>query len=97
MTDGVSWPREEHRSTLYQNGEITLNRTNKIIVAFLLATIAGFFIIAGGFLIWADQTNFSDREGSVGMGVIFVFAPLGGIILGVISAIVTARTTKPTV
>lgn len=72
-----------------------MNRTNKIIVAFLLATVIGFFVIAGGFLIWADQTNYIDREGSVGMGVIFVFAPLGGIILGVLSAIVTARRTKP--
>jgi hypothetical protein len=74
-----------------------LNRTNKIIVAFLLATVAGFLAIAGGFLLWADQTTYLDREGSVGMGVIFFFAPLGGIILGVISAIVTARITKPAV
>lgn len=74
-----------------------MNRTNKIIIAFLLGTIAGFVAIAGGFLIWADQTNFSDREGSVGMGFIFVFAPVGGIGLGVLSALATARMTKPAV
>jgi hypothetical protein len=74
-----------------------LNRTNKVIVAFLLAAIAGFFVIAGGFLIWADQTNYSDREGSTGMAFIFVFAPVGGLILGVISAVVIARRTKPAV
>jgi hypothetical protein len=71
-----------------------LNRTNKIIVAFLLAAIAGFVIIAGGYLVWADQTNYFDREGSTGMSVIFLLAPLGGIILGVICAIVTARRTR---
>jgi Zn-dependent protease len=83
-----------HRLTLTPNQGAALNRTNKIIVAFLLAAVAGFAAIAGGYLIWADQTNYFDREGSTGMSVIFLMAPLGGIVLGVICAIMTARRTK---
>ena len=72
-----------------------MNRTNKIIVAFLLAAVAGYLIIAGGYLYWADATNYFDREGSTGMSVIFMMAPLGAIVCGAISAIITARRTKP--
>jgi hypothetical protein len=71
-----------------------LSLTNKIIVALLLGTIAGYFAIAGGFLAWADATDYIDREGSVGMGFIFVFAPLGGIVLGIICAVLTYRIAK---
>ncbi|HEY5339177.1 MAG TPA: hypothetical protein VIJ85_13300 [Rhizomicrobium sp.] len=71
-----------------------MNLTNKIILALVLGTIAGFLAIAGGFLVWADITDFSDREGSVGMAFIFYFAPAGGIILGAICAFVTYRISK---
>ena len=74
-----------------------MNRTNKIIVAFLLATVAGFLVIAGGYLTWAIETNYFDREGSTGMSVIFILAAMGGLILGAISAFVTARIIKPAI
>jgi hypothetical protein len=71
-----------------------MNLTNKIMLAVVLGTIAGFLAIAGGFLAWADSTNFSDREGSTGMAFIFVFAPFGGVIFGALCGLLTYRIAK---
>ena len=71
-----------------------MNLTNKIMLAAVLGTIAGFLAIAGGFLAWADATNFSDREGSTGMAFIFVFAPFGGVVFGAACAFLTYRISK---
>ena len=43
------------------------------------------------FLAWAMTTNYIDREGSTGMAVIFIEAPVGGLIIGVIAALVMSR------
>jgi TRAP-type C4-dicarboxylate transport system permease small subunit len=67
---------------------------NAALIAFLLATVIGFLAIASGFLAWADYTNFSDREGSTGMAWIFVFAPIGGVAIGILSAFATFRILK---
>jgi hypothetical protein len=74
-----------------------LNRTNKIILAFVLATLAGFFAISGGYLIFAISTDYFDREGSTGMAVIFMLAPIGGLALGAVAAFVTSRLVKPAI
>ena len=74
-----------------------MNRTNKIIVAFLLGTITGFLTIAGSFIAYAASTDYFDREGSTGMAFIFVFAPVGGLVLGAVSALVISRVVKPAV
>jgi Na+/glutamate symporter len=71
-----------------------VNPTNKIMLAVVLGTLAGFLAIAGGFLAWADVTNFSDREGSVGMALIFAFAPFGGIVFGALCGFLTYRISK---
>jgi hypothetical protein len=55
------------------------------IITFVLATIAGFLAIAFGYVAYADQANYLDREGATGMAVVFFYAPLGGIILGAVS------------
>jgi|HubBroStandDraft_5_1064220.scaffolds.fasta_scaffold488583_2 hypothetical protein len=61
------------------------------IAVFVAGTVLGFLAIAGGFLAWAMTTNYIDREGSTGMAVIFIEAPVGGLIIGVIAALVTSR------
>jgi hypothetical protein len=72
-----------------------VNRTNKIIVAFLLTVIAGYLVIAGGYLTWAISTDYQDREGSTGMDVIFLIAPMCALALGALAAFMTARRTQP--
>jgi hypothetical protein len=55
------------------------------IITFVLATIAGFLAIAFGYVAYADQASYLDREGATGMAVVFFYAPLGGIIVGAVS------------
>jgi hypothetical protein len=55
------------------------------IITFVLATILGFLAIAFGYVAYADQANYLDREGATGMAVVFFYAPLGGIVIGAVS------------
>ena len=57
-------------------------------ITFVLAAIAGFLAIAFGYVGYADQADYLDREGATGMAVVFFYAPLGGIIIGAISGFV---------
>lgn len=59
------------------------------IITFVLATIVGFLMIAFGYVGYADQAN--DREGATGMAVVFFYAPLGGVIIGTVSAFLTFK------
>jgi hypothetical protein len=43
-------------------------------------------MIAFGYVGYADQANDLDREGATGMAVVFFYAPLGGVIIGAVSA-----------
>jgi membrane associated rhomboid family serine protease len=61
------------------------------VAVFVAGTILGFLAIAGGFLAWAIATDFIDREGSTGMGVIFIEAPVGGLLIGLVAALITSR------
>ena len=61
------------------------------IITFVLATILGFLAIAFGYVAYADQANYLDREGATGMAVVFFYAPLGGIIVGAVSAFLTFK------
>jgi hypothetical protein len=56
------------------------------ITAFIVGTLVGFAAIAFGYIAYADSTHYLDREGATGMGVVFFYAPLGGLLLGTISA-----------
>ncbi len=67
---------------------------NIIILVFLGVAVAVFLAIAFGYIAYADSTNYFDREGSTGMAFIFVFAPVSGLIAGIISAVVTFRILK---
>ena len=65
------------------------------LTALIGGTILGFLAIAFGYIAYADSTNYFDREGSTGMDVIFVIAPLGGLIIGIIAAVVTFKILHP--
>jgi hypothetical protein len=65
------------------------------LTALVGGTILGFLAIAFGYIAYADSTNYFDREGSTGMGVIFVIAPFGGLIIGIIAAVVTFKILHP--
>ncbi len=61
------------------------------VAAFVAGTILGFIAIGGGYIAWAVATDYFDREGATGMAVIFIEAPLGGLLIGGIAALVTSR------
>jgi hypothetical protein len=67
---------------------------NVAITIFILGTVVGFLAIAVGYTTYADSTNYFDREGATGMAVVFFYAPLGGIIVGVVSAVATYKFLK---
>ena len=54
-------------------------------------TILGCLAIAFGYIAYADSTNYFDREGATGMGVVFFYAPLGGLIIGISAAVATFK------
>ena len=58
---------------------------------FFAGTIAVYCIIAFGYVAWADMTEYSDREGATVMGIFFGFAPMGGLVGGIASAIAAYR------
>jgi uncharacterized membrane-anchored protein YhcB (DUF1043 family) len=61
------------------------------IITFVLAAILGFLVIAFGYVAYADQANYLDREGATGMAVVFFYAPLVGIIIGAVCGFLAFR------
>jgi hypothetical protein len=64
---------------------------NIAISVFFPAALAGFLAIAFGYIAYADSTHFFDREGATGMGVVFFYAPVGGIMIGALCAYATFK------
>jgi hypothetical protein len=64
------------------------------VAAFVAGTIVGFLAIGGGYIAWAITTDYFDREGATGMAVVFIEAPLGGLLVGIVSALITSRILK---
>jgi hypothetical protein len=67
---------------------------NIAITTFILGTVVGFLAIAGGYIAYAISTDYFDREGATGMAVVFMEAPLGGVIIGIVSAVVIYKILK---
>jgi hypothetical protein len=65
------------------------------LTALIGGTILGCLAIAFGYIAYADSTNYFDREGATGMGVVFFYAPLGGLVIGIIAAVVTFKLLHP--
>jgi hypothetical protein len=64
---------------------------NAAIATFFLAAVIGCLAIAFGYIAYADSTHAFDREGATGMAVVFFYAPLGGVIMGVACAVATFK------
>jgi hypothetical protein len=54
----------------------------KAVVVFVLATIGFYFAIEASWFVYAGYAEPADREGSVGMGVVFVIGPICAVLLG---------------
>ena len=67
---------------------------NVAIVTFIVVALVGFLAMAFGYVAYADSTHYFDREGATGMAVVFFYAPLGGILLGIVSAVVVFKVLK---
>lgn len=62
---------------------------NAALAVFFLAAIVGCLAIALTYIAFADSSQ--DREGSTGMAVVFMEAPLAGLVIGLIAAIATFK------
>jgi hypothetical protein len=71
-----------------------MNQGRITVAAFVIGTVLGFLAIAGGYIAWAIATDYFDREGATGMAVIFIEAPFGGLLIGIVSALVTSNILK---
>jgi hypothetical protein len=54
----------------------------KTAIMFVLATIGFYLAIETAWFTYAAYSNYADREGGVGMAVLFVFGPISALILG---------------
>jgi Mg/Co/Ni transporter MgtE len=54
----------------------------KVAIVFVLATIGFYVAIEAGWFTYAEYANPADREGGVGMDVVFIIGPICALILG---------------
>jgi hypothetical protein len=59
----------------------------RFIVGFLFGLVAGYFIVLFGWVAYTNLVGVRDFEGAASMQVAFFFAPLGGIIAGLVLGI----------
>jgi hypothetical protein len=48
------------------------------VAVFAATTVIGYLVVTAGWFVFADAFGIGDREGSKGMGMIFIFGPAGG-------------------
>jgi hypothetical protein len=58
----------------------------KAVLVFVLATIGFYFAIEIGWFAYAEHAQVADREGGVGMAIVFVVGPIGAVALGAVTA-----------
>ena len=63
----------------------TLIRTG---LAFVVGAIGAYLAIVFGWIAYADYANVADNDGSIGMGVVFAYGPIGAILLGAGAALI---------
>lgn len=56
------------------------------ICVFILAAILGYLAVLFGWIAITELADISDSEGAMIMGVAFFFAPVGGLVLGLVAA-----------
>src|SRR6202035_911450 len=58
---------------------------------FAAASLIGYLVVAFGWLAYASLFDIADRDGGKGMAMIFILAPAGGALIGLIAAALLAR------
>ena len=58
----------------------------RAVAIFALATLIGYLVIAFGWIVYANLFDIADREGGKGMAIIFILAPAGGAMIGLVAA-----------
>jgi hypothetical protein len=61
------------------------------VAVFAATTVIGYLVVTAGWFVFADAFGIGDREGSKGMGMIFIFGPAGGAMIGLIAASLLGR------
>ncbi len=64
------------------------------IAVFAAATVIGYLVLAVGWIAYADIFGIADRDGGKGMAMIFLFAPAGGALIGLIAAALLAPSAR---
>ncbi len=66
------------------------------VAIFAAATVIGYFVVLFGWIAYAVVFDIADREGSRAMGMVFIIAPAGGAMIGLIGAGLLSRRTPRT-
>jgi hypothetical protein len=88
LADGRCRP---HFELIPRYRQETVKPVNAAIATFFLTAVIGCLAIAFGYIAYADSTHTFDRECATGMAVLFFYAPLGGVIMGVACAVATFK------
>ena len=56
------------------------------VAIFAAAAVIGYFVIVFAWIAYATVFDIGDREGGKGMGMIFIFGPAAGALIGLIAA-----------
>ena len=72
-----------------------MNRVLLTLLAFIGGAIGGWILAIIGYILVFEITGANDREGGTAMAVAFALGPMLGLVTGIISAVLTARATKP--
>lgn len=62
---------------------------------FVLGVVVGYLAVLFGWIGYAEQFDVGDMDGGKVMGVVFVIAPVGAIVLGVLLAVLFGRRRAP--
>ena len=66
------------------------------VAIFATATLIGYCVVLFSWITYAVVFDIADREGSKGMAMVFIVAPAGGAMIGLIAAGLLWRRTPPT-
>lgn len=55
------------------------------VAVFAAATVIGYLVVTAGWFAFVDVFAIGDREGSKGMGMIFIFGPAAGAMIGLVA------------
>jgi hypothetical protein len=67
----------------------------RAVAIFAAAAVIGYLAIAFGWIAYAHFFDIADREGGKGMAIIFILAPVGGAMVGLIAASLLSRRGMP--